>query len=424
MIEQNLTGVMAMDEGVTSLVFQTLSADMFFDKKCQKAVEYMFICLRDGRPYTIVTVADEIDADISVVQDWVALADLSMVNEYIERVKSNYLNKSFKGALVSAAATLDKEGFESSYQEIDSKARELLEVSKEEEDIYEKALSSVDRAMSGEGFPVVKTGINSYDEKYAGVYFGDLSIIAARPSMGKTALMLNLAANAAKVTGVLIFSLEMSKQAIIYRLASIESGVPAWKIKTGKATKDQAERYKAAIIEISKWNLVICGSAYSDISKILAKIRIEKIKNPDLSLVCIDYIQLIEMNSKENRTAQISTITRALKLIAGEEQCNLGLVALSQLSRQVESRGNKRPMLSDLRDSGSIEQDADTVMFLYRDDYYQAESQRKLVVDSEVEIICKKQREGSPDTIYEKLHLPTGKFKQNELAQIHEECPF
>ena len=359
MIEENLIGLLCVAPETVPIVFEKLKTDMFLGAKTKAAAEALYAALRDGRSYSPVTIADDIGVDYSVIQDWVGLSDINLLDEYIDRVRNNYVKVTFGANLAKAIKVLKDDGFEGAYELVDSSARELMQDIGDEEDEYLKAEKAVERAMSGEGFPSIHTGLPSYDLKYGGMYVSDLVVVAARPSMGKTALMLNIAYNAVRETSVVVFSLEMSKQQIIFRLATLHSGVPAWKIRTSKATKDEAARFTAAIKDISKWKLSIYGTEYGDINKMLAKIRIEKIKDPNLGLVLVDYIQLMsDSTTKQNRTQEVSNISRGLKLVAGEDQCNVTIVALSQLSRQVESRGDKRPMLSDLRDSGCLHGDS------------------------------------------------------------------
>ncbi len=239
----------------------------------------------------------------------------------------------------------------------------------------------------------IPTGYRDLDNMLAGLQPSDLFIIAARPSMGKTAFVLNLAHNIATQSkeAVLLFSLEMSKEQLVDRLLAMESGVDAWALRTGKLTDDDFERLGEAMGTLSEAKIYIDDTPGITVSDLRTKARREA-HNQKLGLVVVDYLQLMSggsrFGSEGNRVQEISEISRGLKGIARE--LNVPLIALSQLSRSVESRSPKIPQLADLRESGSIEQDADVVAFLYREDYYEPDSERKNLMD----VLIKKHRNG------------------------------
>lgn len=208
---------------------------------------------------------------------------------------------------------------------------------------------------------------------------GNLVILAARPSMGKTALALNFMRNIAKENHVLFYSLEMTVTEIAARMVSIESKVPASKIVSGKMSEDEINKFTYGIGAASELSYTLCDSTSLTLTKIREDIQRVRLSHTDLKCVFIDYLQLLNEDNGGNRVQEVSKITRGLKQLAIEFQ--IFIVALSQLNRGVESRNNKRPMLSDLRDSGSIEQDADIVGMLYREDYYDPETEEKNVVE-------------------------------------------
>lgn len=226
----------------------------------------------------------------------------------------------------------------------------------------------------------------------AGLQRSDLFILAARPSMGKTAFALNLAHNVA-VAGhpVLVFSLEMSKEQLVDRLLAMESGVDAWALRTGNLTDSDFEKIGQAMGTLSEAKMYIDDTPGITVSDLRTKARREAHRQP-LGLIIVDYLQLMSGGSKfggsDNRVQEISEISRGLKAIARE--LNVPLIALSQLSRSVENRSPQIPQLADLRESGSIEQDADVVAFIYREDYYNPETERKNITD----IFIKKHRNG------------------------------
>ncbi len=241
----------------------------------------------------------------------------------------------------------------------------------------------------------IPTGYVDLDQKLGGLQKSDLIILAARPSMGKTSLALDMARNAATQhkIGVGIFSLEMSKDQLVDRMLSSEADVNLWKLRSGNLSDEGADsdfaRIGDAMGRLSEAPIYIDDAAGANIMEIRTKARRLQSENPDLGLIIIDYLQLMQGRSTENRVQEVSEISRALKGLARE--LNVPVLALSQLSRAVESRPDKRPMLSDLRESGSIEQDADVVMFIYREDMYKG---KESSMPNIAEIIIAKHRNG------------------------------
>ena len=242
----------------------------------------------------------------------------------------------------------------------------------------------------------VPTGFTELDYKTAGFHGSDLILIAARPAMGKSAFALNIATNAAikaKVP-VAIFSLEMSKEQMVNRILCSEAMVDSNKVRTGKLEEDDWTKLAGAIGPLSEAEIYIDDTPGISVMEIRAKCRKLKLEK-NIGMVVIDYLQLVQGSNKRNgsREQEISEISRSLKILAKE--IGVPVVALSQLSRAVEQRPDHRPMLSDLRESGAIEQDADIVMFLYRDDYYNQDSEKKDIA----EVILAKHRGGSTGTV-------------------------
>ncbi len=242
----------------------------------------------------------------------------------------------------------------------------------------------------------VPSGFTDLDYRTAGFHGSELILIAARPAMGKTAFALNIATNAALRANVpvAVFSLEMSKEQLVNRILCSESMVDSNKIRTGKLEEDDWTKLAGTIGPLSEAEMYIDDTPGINIMEIRAKCRKLKIEK-NIGLVVIDYLQLIQGTGKRNgsREQEISEISRSLKILAKE--LNVPVIALSQLSRAAEQRPDHRPMLSDLRESGAIEQDADIVMFLYRDDYYNQDSEKKGIA----EVIIAKHRGGSTGTV-------------------------
>ena len=237
----------------------------------------------------------------------------------------------------------------------------------------------------------VPTGFRALDKLLAGLQKSDLVILAARPSLGKTSLALNVAQHVAVKEGIPVglFSLEMSKEQLIDRLLAAQSGIDAWKLRTGNLEDSDFPKINHAMAVLSEAPLYIDDSAVTNIMEMRTKARRLQSEH-DLGLIVVDYLQLVSgrTTSSDNRTQEVSEISRGLKSLARE--LNVPVLALSQLSRLVETRSPQIPQLSDLRESGSIEQDADVVMFIYREDYYQPDSERQNIAD----IMIRKHRNG------------------------------
>ena len=265
-------------------------------------------------------------------------------------------------------------------------------------DVVLSALEKIEKASKTNGSVTgIPTGFLDLDYKMSGLQPSDLILVAARPSMGKTAFVLNIAQNVAfkenKTTA--IFSLEMSKEQLVNRLFSLESQVDSQSLRTGNLKDSDWEKLIESAGIIGKSNLIIDDTPGLSISELRSKCRKYKLEH-NLELIIIDYLQLMTGRvggRSESRQQEISDISRSLKGLARE--LNVPVIALSQLSRAVEQRPEHRPMLSDLRESGAIEQDADVVMFIYRDDYYNKDTELKNVA----EIIIAKQRNGSIGTV-------------------------
>lgn len=253
------------------------------------------------------------------------------------------------------------------------------------------------------------TGFTDFDNITTGLHKDNLIILAARPAMGKTALALNIAQNVAIRNGqpVAIFSLEMGAESLVERMLSAEGLIPSYHIRTGNLTESEWRRMILAQEQLAKGNIFIDDTAGIMISEIRSRAKRLSQETGGLGLIVIDYLQLITGRGRENRQQEVSEISRQLKILAKE--LKVPVIALSQLSRGVEQRNDKRPVLSDLRESGSIEQDADIVAFLYRESYYNREEQ-----DNVTELILEKNRHGSLGTVKLFFHKEYAKFSNTE----------
>ena len=263
-------------------------------------------------------------------------------------------------------------------------------------DVYAHLKAMVTDPTSNQGTP---TGFRSLDRVLAGMGNSDLVIVGARPGMGKTSFCLNIGTNVAKQTkkAVAIFSLEMSAEQLVNRVISSEALVDSYALRTGELKPEEWEHIAQAASSLSGCDILIDDTPGISVTAMKAKLR--RVQN--LGLVVIDYLQLMQSDKKiENRTQEVSEISRSLKILAKE--LNVPVVCCSQLSRGTESRTSKKPMISDLRESGSIEQDADVIIFLYRDEYYKIAEGESVAADTEqntAEIIVAKNRHGSTDTV-------------------------
>jgi len=302
-------------------------------------------------------------------------------------------------------------------EQTEKKMFELLQRRSTEEfvpikDVVLNVINKIEAAAKHKGTVTgISTGFYDLDYKTSGLQPSDLVLIAARPSMGKTAFVLNLAQyiSVRNKVPTVIFSLEMSKEQLINRVLSMESGVDSQAMRTGNLTGADWEKLAEGAGIISNAPLIIDDTPGISIGELRSKCRKYKLEN-NLGLVIIDYLQLMTGGSRrtESRQQEISDISRSLKALARE--INAPVIALSQLSRACEQRPDHRPMLSDLRESGAIEQDADVVMFIYRDDYYNKDTDKKGIS----EIIIAKQRNGPIGTV-ELVWLPNyTKFANKE----------
>ena len=318
---------------------------------------------------------------------------------------------------------------------LDSAERQIMDVSerknrsgfREIKDVLNEALNDVDRlSQQSEDITGLPTGYREFDKMTAGLQPDNLIILAARPAVGKTAFALNIAQNVATSTdtSVAIFSLEMSAESLVNRMLCAEGSINANHLRTGQLDEGEWQNLIVAMGALSNTSIFIDDTPGIKMAEIRAKCRRLAKEKGNLGLVVIDYLQLIEGSNKESRQQEVSEISRQLKKLAKE--LGVPILALSQLSRGVEQRQDKRPVLSDIRESGSIEQDADIVAFLYRDDYYErgdsksddGEDDEPLNQDvGEVELIIEKNRAGARGTVKLLFIKSYNKFSNISYAQ-------
>jgi len=326
---------------------------------------------------------------------------ISNTNAYISEIKA----KSSKRALAALATEIKKVTIEDDLPAedvmnlVEKKLYEITQnnVNEDFRDSKNITLSMIEeinrlKALGNSKLIGVDTGFHNLNDKTSGFGKGDLVIIAARPAMGKTAVVLNMALRAIeRDEGIAFFSLEMPAEQLMLRMLSAKTSIPLQKLRIGDLTDEQWSQLSTATDELSQKKLFVDDGGYATIHHVRSKLRKLKAQRPEISMAIIDYLQLMSGDSKEGRQQEVSEISRGLKQLARELQ--IPIIALSQLNRSLEARDNKRPMLSDLRESGAIEQDADIILFVYRGNIYKLNELKEKIEKAKSEGNADKQQE-------------------------------
>lgn len=408
--EASLLGAILIDGDAIVKIADIITSDDFYDKRHAHIYEATNQLYERHSPIDVLTLSDQLRSN-GLLDGVGGPAYLTELTNYVptaahvEQYADIVAQKAMRRRLITTSQGITEIGYDESKQLkdlIEEAETRLFQVSQRHvkqsvvslETILAASFDRLDELHKDSNkLRGVPTGFSDMDDMTAGLQRSDLFILAARPSMGKTALMLNFAHNVAvgAKEPVLIFSLEMSKEQLVDRLLSMESGVDAWALRTGNLTDADFEKLAEAMGTLSEAPIYIDDTPGITVSDMRTKSRREAHQH-HLGLILIDYLQLMSGGSKfggsDNRVQEISEISRGLKGVARE--LDVPLMAASQLSRSVESRSPQIPQLSDLRESGSIEQDADIVAFIYREDYYNPETDRKGITD----ILIKKHRNG------------------------------
>lgn len=412
--EQSVIGSMIMDREAIVVASEIITADDFYNKQYSVLFETMIELNDEGKPVDLVTLQNRLkEKDVPP-----EVSSLEFVRDLITAVPTSANIKHY-ATIVAEKATLrklirlneeiantcymGKENLEVILEDTEKKIFQLVQKRNTGDyvpirQVVMNALDKIEQSSRNKGAVTgIPTGFLDLDYRTAGMQPSDLVLIAARPSMGKTAFVLNIAEHVAfkENKTVAIFSLEMSKEQLVNRLLSLESRVDSQHIRTGNLSDQEWDKLIESANVIGKSNLIIDDTPGISIAELRSKCRKYKLEH-NLSMIIIDYLQLMSGSggrSSDSRQQEISDISRSLKAVARE--LSVPVLALSQLSRAVEQRPDHRPMLSDLRESGAIEQDADVVMFIYRDDYYNHDTEKKDIA----EIIIAKQRNGPIGTI-------------------------
>jgi len=434
--EASLLGAILIDGDALVKIADAITVGDFYEARHQRIYEAVSQLYEKRSPIDVLTLADQLKGNgfLEMVGGPSYLTELTNfvpTAAHVEQYAEIVAQKALRRRLIKAS----KEMTELSYDESKS-IRELIEEAESnlfqvsQQQVKQGSIVSIEDIMA-ESFERlddlhkdkaktrgVSTGFRDMDDLLAGLQPSDLFILAARPSMGKTAFSLNLAHNVAlgAKAPVLIFSLEMSKEQLVDRLLSMESGVDAWALRTGNLTDHDFERIGQAMGALSEAKIFIDDTPNITVSDMRTKARREAHQQP-LGLIIVDYLQLMSGGSKfgnsDNRVQEISEISRGLKGVARE--LNVPIIALSQLSRSVENRKPQIPQLSDLRESGSIEQDADVVAFIYREEYYNPETERKSITD----ILIKKHRNGPTGGVELFFDKEKQRFRSLDTKRAH-----
>ena len=416
--EQSVIGSMLIDSEAIVVASELITGEDFYNKQLGVVFEAMIELHDKGKPVDLITLQDklkekDVPAEVSsleFIRDIITAVPTSANVKYYANIvaeksilrKMIRLNEEIENLCYSG-----KESMEFILEDAEKRIFDLVQKRNSGEfvpirQIVMNALDKIEAASKNTGRVTgIATGFLDLDFKTSGMQPADLVLIAARPSMGKTAFVLNIAQHVAFRLNqtVAIFSLEMSKEQLVNRMFSLESNVDAQNLRNGNLSDLEWEKLIESAGVIGRSNLIIDDTPGISISELRSKCRKYKMEH-DLKMIIIDYLQLMSGSGRsESRQQEISEISRSLKAVARE--LKVPVLALSQLSRAVEQRPDKRPMMSDLRESGAIEQDVDVIMFIYRDDYYNKDSEKKGIS----EIIIGKQRNGPIGTV-ELVWLP------------------
>lgn len=429
--EQSLLGAVFISPDAIISLADELTPDDFYKPANKIVFKTMLSLLEKGEPIDATTM-------VSALTNQGDISNIGGINYVVELVNSTPTSKNVEhyAKLVKEKATLRKviadlsDSLSSAYQGVVSISdiiakteKSMLDISNQNTgtgfrnvaDILDTHMQIVETRSQTDGFVTgLSTGFVGLDKITTGLHEGNLIILAARPAMGKTALALNIAKHVATMERkpAVIFSLEMGAEELIERMVASEGMIPGYHLKTGNLSTDEWKRLVHAQSNLYDVPIFVDDTAGIRISDIRSKARKLSQEMGGLGIIIIDYLQLITGSKRENRQQIVSEISRELKILA--KDLRVPVIALSQLSRSVEQRQDKRPMLSDLRESGSIEQDADIVAFLYRDAYYQKEQADSQEANNVTELILEKNRHGSLGTVKLYFHKEYTKFSSVE----------
>ncbi|BAO44723.1 replicative DNA helicase [Thiolapillus brandeum] len=414
--EQSVIGGLMLDNSTWDQVADRVSAEDFYRREHQLIFSVIALLADEQKPFDVVTLAEELERreeleDVGGLPYLAALAEdtpsAANIRAYADIVREHSVTRQ----LIRVGTEIAESGFRPEgrkvaqlLDEAENKVFQIAEQRNKEGEGFQpiksllgKAVDRIDELFGNED-PItgLSTGFDDFDKMTSGLQPADLVIVAGRPSMGKTTFAMNMAENVAIKSGkpVAVFSMEMPGESLTMRMISSLGRIDGHRIRTGQLDDDEWPRLTSTVNILSQAQMFIDDTAALSPTDLRARARRLMREQGQLGLIVIDYLQLMQIpGGGENRTNEISVISRSLKALAKE--LNVPVVALSQLNRSLEQRPNKRPIMSDLRESGAIEQDADLVVFIYRDEVYNPESEHKGMA----EIIIGKQRNGPIGTV-------------------------
>ena len=411
--EMSVLGVAFLDDKLISKIVEEVNEDMFYDDRNKKLFQAIKSLHEQSIALDVTTISDELDK----TKNFSAVGGIEYLTEVIDSVATAanldyYINiikeKAIVRNLINTATDIVTEAYEEEDNVtslLDTAEKNILDVVRSRQTsefvpISEALRSAQEQleylAQNKSTISGLETGFIDLDKATSGLHEGEMIVIAARPGMGKTAFALNIATHAAMTTkkAIAIFNLEMSKEQLVNRMLSALGGIEGKKLQNGQMMQTDWKKYNEAMSQLADTNMYIEDNAGITSSDIRAKCRRLASKPEGLGLVIIDYLQLLTLGGKrpDSRQQEVSDISRSIKTMAME--LKVPVIALAQLSRNAEKRENNEPMLADLRESGSIEQDADIVMFINRKDYYKAKEQLGKNDNAETDIIIAKHRKG------------------------------
>lgn len=436
--EMSVLGVAFLDNYSLSKICEEVTEEMFYNEANQKLFKAIRSLHDNKIPLDITTITDELDK----TKELGAIGGLEYISEVIDSVATSanldyYINIIKEKAIVRNLINTATDIITESYEEednvtalLDNAEKSILDVVRSRttsefisiSEVLKNAQAQLEYlAQNKNSISGLETGFYDLDKATSGLHEGEMIVIAARPGMGKTAFALNIATHAAMTTkkAIAIFNLEMSAEQLVNRMISALGGIEGKKLQNGMLNQSDWKKYNEAMSQLAETNIYIEDNSGITSNDIRAKCRRLASKKEGLGLVIIDYLQLLTTGGRrpESRQQEVSDISRSIKTMAME--LKVPVIALAQLSRNAEKRENNEPMLADLRESGSIEQDADIVMFINRKDYYKAKESLGQNANSPTDIIIAKHRKGGTGK-FELLFEPTMMNFKNYIAQERE----
>lgn len=410
--EQSVIGSMLLDKEVIPTITEILKSEDFYREDHKEIFEAVMDLFEKGEPIDLITVSEQLKLrgsldNVGGIEYLTNMATAVPTTANARHYSKIVEEKSILRKLIRASTDIVNMGYEASEEVsfvLDRAEKNIFDILQKRNmsgfapirEVLVETFNKLEELYNSKGVITgIPTGFTDFDYKMAGLHNSDLILIAARPAMGKTSFAINIAQHVAvhEKVPVAIFSLEMSKEQLVNRILCGEAMVDSQRMKTGKLEDEDWQKIARALGPLSEAPIYIDDTPGTTIMEIRAKCRRLKLEK-NLGLVVIDYLQLMQGRGKgDSRQQEISEMSRSLKILAKE--INVPIITLSQLSRAPEQRTDHRPILSDLRESGAIEQDADIVLFLYRDDYYNPETEKKNIA----EVIVAKHRAGSTGTV-------------------------